>query len=189
MKYNNEWVTAQWKDNKAPGFLFFWGHQPDKNGQVSKSCFSQWYEASFVADGVKYHTAEHWMMAAKARLFNDQEIFEKIIATPSPATVKSLGRKVKNFDPVVWDAHKFDFVTTGNLHKFSQHPALKKFLLNTGNQVLIEASPYDKIWGIGLAANYPGIDNPANWNGQNLLGYALMEVRDQLTQHENNSDK
>jgi len=180
MKYSNEWVIAQWNDHKAPSFLFFWGHRPDKNGQVSKSCFSQWYEAAFVVDGVRYHTAEHWMMACKARLFADAEILEKIISTPSPATAKSLGRKVKRFDAATWDAEKFDFVTKGNFHKFSQHASLKQFLLNTREQVLVEASPYDRIWGIGLAAGHSGIENPANWNGQNLLGYALMEVRDKL---------
>lgn len=184
MKYSNEWVIAQWNNNKVPGFVFFW-RPGTTHEKVSASCFSQWHETPFVVDGVTYHTAEHWMMAGKARLFADQEIFDAIINTLSPATVQNLGRKVKRFDPATWDAEKFDIVAEGNLHKFSQHPSLKEFLLNTGDQVLVEASPYDRIWGIGLAEGDPRVKKPADWNGQNLLGFALMEVRDKLRKHEN----
>ncbi|RFS18900.1 DUF1768 domain-containing protein [Chitinophaga silvatica] len=180
MVYNNEWTITQLKEGKELDFLFFWGHTPDKENRVTKSCFSQWWLSDFLVDGILYPTAEHWMMACKAKLFNDRQIFEKILKTPSPSSVKSLGRKVSNFDAGVWDNQKFNMVVEGNYHKFSQHQPLKNFLLNTGNKILVEASPYDSIWGIGMSASHPDINNPENWKGRNLLGYALMVVRDQL---------
>ncbi|MEO0340141.1 MAG: NADAR family protein, partial [Bacteroidota bacterium] len=87
---------------------------------------------------------------------------------------------VRGFKPEVWDENKVEIVVEGNFHKFSQAPELKEFLLNTKDRILVEASPYDKIWGIGLNAQAEGIENPDTWKGQNLLGFALMEVRDQL---------
>ncbi|MNY61948.1 hypothetical protein D3C86_1986990 [compost metagenome] len=91
-----------------------------------------------------------------------------------------MGRLVKNFNAVIWDQHKFEIVVNGNLHKFSQHDAMKTFLINTKERVLVEASPVDNIWGIGMAADHEHIENPLKWRGENLLGYALMEVRDKL---------
>lgn len=181
MKYNNDWLIKKFRTGDKIKFLFFWGHQPAKDGSVTQSCFSQWWQAPFSVDGLNYKTAEHWMMAEKARLFNDTEMVEKIIHAKSPAEAKQLGRNIQRFEPKVWDEHKYNIVTTGNLHKFSQHEPLKEFLIATGQRVLVEASPVDAIWGIGLAADHPTIDNPLNWRGENLLGYALMEVRDRLT--------
>jgi ribA/ribD-fused uncharacterized protein len=120
------------------------------------------------------------MMAEKARLFSDQEILEEILKTGNPKEVKSLGRKIKNFDHIVWDKHKYEIVKRGNLLKFSQNPEFKNFLLSTNEKVLIEASPYDRIWGIGMLESDPKAENPLQWNGENLLGFALMEVRDEL---------
>jgi ribA/ribD-fused uncharacterized protein len=178
MTYNMPWLLRQSPD---PGnFLFFWGHQPAWDGTITKTCLSQWWVAPFVVDGVTYPTAEHWMMAGKARLFNDEEAFRKIIAADSPRNAKNEGRLVKNFDPDQWEENKFQLVVEGNFHKFSQHPALRQFLLDTGNKVLAEASPLDRIWGIGLASDNPAIQYPAKWNGENLLGFALMEVRDKM---------
>jgi len=105
---------------------------------------------------------------------------QRIIAAKHPAETKKLGREVTGFDPLVWDAQKYDLVVTGNYHKFSQHAELQEYLLTTGDRVLVEASPVDAIWGIGLAADHPDALQPARWPGQNLLGFALMEVRDQL---------
>jgi ribA/ribD-fused uncharacterized protein len=180
MKYNNSWLITKIQENEKPDFLFFWGHKPSKDGSITKSCFSQWWPVTFTIDGITYPTAEHWMMVAKAKLFGDLEILEKMLTTSSPADVKKLGRKVKNFEPILWETHKYNIVVEGNLHKFSQHPVLKRFLLNTAENILVEASPLDTIWGIGMAADHPEINDPSSWRGENLLGYALMEVRDKL---------
>lgn len=120
------------------------------------------------------------MMAEKARLFNDHESLTKIIESNHPHDAKKLGRKVLSFNPKVWDEHKFDIVVKGNLAKFSQNDELKKFLIQTNDRILVEASPVDNIWGIGIAADNENVMNPNLWKGHNLLGYALMEVRDQL---------
>jgi ribA/ribD-fused uncharacterized protein len=160
-------------------YLFFWGHQPAKNGQITKSCFSQWYPAPFTVDGNFYATAKHWMMAAKARLFGDEEALAEILESSDPHTAKSVGRKVKNFEDNVWKQNARRLVTEGNLAKFSQNIELKSFLLATNESVLVEASPYDRIWGIGLKANDQRCEHPDTWQGQNLLGFALMDVRDE----------
>ncbi|MEC7119410.1 MAG: NADAR family protein [Pseudomonadota bacterium] len=159
-------------------YLYFWGHT-QKGTAISKACLSQWYPAAFTVDGVTYPTAEHWMMVGKARLF-DSTWVKRIIANPDPAAAKAFGRKIKNFDQSVWLQHRFELVVQGNLAKFSQNAALKEFLLATGDQVLVEASPVDQVWGIGLAADDPSAATPAEWRGLNLLGFALMRVREQL---------
>lgn len=120
------------------------------------------------------------MMTRKARLFNDHEILEQILKAETPNQAKSLGRKVRNFDPQIWDEHKYEIVKQGNLLKFSQNEKFKEFLLSTGDRILVEASPYDKIWGIGMLETDPKAHDPSQWNGENLLGFALMEVRDLL---------
>jgi len=159
-------------------YLCFWGHQ-QKTSAISKACLSQWYNAPFIVDGVRYATAEHWMMVAKARLFDP--IWEaKILADPDPAIAKAFGRKIDHFDEKVWQQHRFALVVEGNLAKFSQHPPLQDFLLATADHVLVEAAPNDRIWGIVLAADDPRAQQPAAWQGLNLLGFALMVVRQQL---------
>lgn len=180
MKYSIDTISADFKKGKKIKFLFFWGHQKSKDGTITKTCFSQWWISPFVVNEVVYKTAEHWMMAKKAELFNDLEMLEAIIAVKSPAEAKALGRNVKNFDATVWDEKRYEIVVEGNFHKFSQNEELKDFLLNTGSRTLVEASPVDKIWGIGLSADDVKAENPLRWNGLNLLGFALMEVRDQL---------
>lgn len=160
-------------------YLFFWGHREGKN-QVSKACLSQWYESPFEDGRHVYKTAEHFMMAEKARLFGSKNKVQEILAAENPGKAKSIGRTIDNFDQVVWDKHKFDIVVRGNVKKFEQNTHLKKFLITTGHQILVEASPVDKVWGIGLAAEDPSIENPEHWKGKNLLGFALMVVRQQL---------
>ena len=160
-------------------YVFFWGHQQTKN-TVSKTCFSQWYPASFTEHGIQYLTAEHYMMAQKAKLFDDMASYQKIINAKNAGEAKALGRTVQNFDDAIWCEQRFDIVVKGNLLKFSQNQPLGEFLSNTEQHVLVEASPVDKIWGVGLAANHPDINNPNLWKGLNLLGFALMEVRAQL---------
>ena len=176
MTYSISWLLTQ----PAPKYLFFWGHTPRQAGLADKSCFSQWFPAAFEIAGETYATAEHWMMAEKARIFNNDDIRQRIIAARHPDEAKKLGRQVRGFDPQVWDARKYELVKTGNYQKFSQNLSLKDYLLTTGDRVLVEASPVDAIWGIGLAADHADAQDPARWRGENLLGFALMEVRDQL---------
>jgi len=160
---------------KKINYLYFWGHQ-EKGSTVTKSCFSQWYQSSFEHNDVFYLTAEHYMMAEKARLFKDNVALKKILTSKNPGAAKAAGRDVQNFDPELWLEKRFEIVVTGNLLKF-ETPTLRDFLLNTGNKVLIEASPVDKIWGIGMAEDNALISNPYKWKGLNLLGFALMKVR------------
>jgi len=180
MKYNTKWLLDEIKNGNPVDFVLFWGHTPSKNGEITKTCLSQWFEISFMVDGVKYLSAEHWMMAEKAKTFGDLEILPEILLAENPKIVKDLGRKIKNFDENIWDKFKYESVKNGNFHKFNQNAELKKYLLSTENKVLVEASPYDKVWGIGLEKENPNSLKPQNWNGENLLGFALMEVRNEL---------
>ena len=131
-------------------------------------------------DGIRYTTAEHYMMVGKARLFGDETIAARMLTAPHPGAVKSLGRQVRDFDQATWDAHRFDLVVAGNTAKFHQHPDLGQYLTQTGDRVLVEASPVDRVWGIGLSAADPHAHDPARWRGPNLLGFALMRARANL---------
>lgn len=119
-------------------------------------------------------------MAGKARLFDDEVALAKVLANEDPGIAKAAGRGVRGFDETRWLAHRFDLVVEGNLAKFSRHRQLQAFLLSTGDRVLVEASPVDAIWGVGLAAADPRATDPAQWRGLNLLGFALMVVRERL---------
>ncbi|KAF0867382.1 NADAR family protein [Pseudomonas sp. LD120] len=177
---SNQALLEQIKHGLKPDYLMFWGHQPARDGRITQSCFSQWFAAGFEIAGIHYASAEHFMMAGKALLFDDPQTHARILQAATPVEVKQLGREVRNFDDAQWQAARFDIVVQGNLAKFSQHPALNEYLLSTLDQVLVEASPVDRIWGIGLAADDTRARQPASWRGLNLLGYALMEVRDRL---------
>lgn len=169
----NAWLAA----GGQPDYLHFWGHTPAQPQVADKSCLSQWFPSSFHLGGVIYATAEHYMMAQKAALFGDTAIEARIIAAERPSEVKKLGREVAGFDAATWAGERARIVFEGNLAKFSQKPALRKFLLGTGERVLVEASPVDRIWGVGMAADNPRIADPASWDGLNLLGFELMKVR------------
>lgn len=158
-------------------YLHFWEHRRHAAGAVSVACFSQWYAAPFLIDRRRYATAEHWMMAEKARLFGDEAALTSVFAKDDPAAAKAAGRDVRDFDEALWRQHRDGIVVRGNRAKFEQNPPLREFLLGTGRQVLVEASPVDAIWGIGLAAGDPRAQDPACWMGLNLLGFALMIVR------------
>jgi ribA/ribD-fused uncharacterized protein len=158
-------------------WLFFWGHTPPADGHVGKHVLSQWWPAPFEIDGVTYRTAEHWMMAEKARLFGDPDAERSAIDATHPAEAKTAGRLVRHFDEATWTEHRFDIVVRGNVAKFGQHEALGAFLLSTGDRILVEASPRDRVWGIGLSGTHDDATNPARWRGANLLGFALMHTR------------
>ncbi|GAA0809723.1 NADAR family protein [Spirilliplanes yamanashiensis] len=162
-------------------YLAFWGHRPRYPGEVGPSCLSQWYEAPFEAGGVRYPTAEHYMMAGKARLFGDHAVAEQVLAAPSPGAAKDLGRRVARFDEDTWVRHRFALVVAGSEAKFGAHPELLGYLLGTSGRVLVEASPLDRVWGIGLAADDRRTADPRQWRGLNLLGFALMEARTRLS--------
>jgi ribA/ribD-fused uncharacterized protein len=164
----------------VPKWLMFWGHQPQADGSVGKGCLSQWWPCRFTVEGIEYASAEHWMMAAKARLFGDHDAVPRILAARTPAEAKNLGRLVQGFDEQVWVARRLDLVVEGNVAKFGQDAALRGFLLATARRVLVEASPRDRIWGIGLGAANERATDPLQWRGLNLLGFALMEARDRL---------
>jgi ribA/ribD-fused uncharacterized protein len=156
-------------------FLFFWGHQTPGRGYLS-----QWWPSPFTVDGTTYATAEHYMMAGKARLFGDEETAAAIIAAPHPRRAKDLGRRVRNFDERTWRDNRVAIVTRASEAKFGQNKDLRDYLLDTGDRILVEASPLDRIWGIGLTADDPRAEQVSSWRGQNLLGFALMTARASL---------
>nr|WP_276576024.1 NADAR family protein [Oceanirhabdus seepicola] len=180
MKYSINSLQKDFKKGKKIKYLFFWGHQPSYDGSITKTCLSQWWKSDFSVGINEYCCMEQYMMAEKARLFEDNEILEEILRSCHPKQIKELGRKVRNFNEDLWKRRRYSIILNGNYAKFLQNENLRQFLMQTKNRVLVEASPYDKIWGIGMSADNEKINNPLLWNGQNLLGFALMEVRDEL---------
>lgn len=178
--YDITWLKEKIERGEVVKFLYFWGQTNKYNERVGKFCFSQWFHCPFTVDGVTFPTAEHWMMAQKALLFGDKINFDKIINCTKPGEAKELGRQVIGYDDTIWNEKKFEIVKQGNIHKFSQYPELKAYLLQTENRVLIEAITVDTIWGIGLSQDSHDITNIDAWRGLNLLGFALMETRDYL---------
>lgn len=150
--------------------VFFW---------KPPSVFSQWTPSMFVVDGLEYCCAEQYMMSEKAKLFGDYKTFDQIMSTSNPKKHKELGRKVSNFNAKVWDDCALDIVIKGNTHKFQQNHGMRQKLQLTGNKTLVEASPFDNIWGIGMSRRNKDICDTSKW-GQNKLGNALMKVRDIL---------
>lgn len=167
-------------------YIFFWKPNPNT---VDKSCLGQWQPSEFNMGIGKYLCAEHYMMAEKARLFDDEDIEKLIMQATDPGEMKTLGKKVKSFDPTIWDRVKHSIILMGNYYKFTQNKAMRDFLLATGDKILVEASPMDIIWGIGFGEDNSKAHNPYMWRGQNLLGFALMEVRDELRRLYKHYDK
>lgn len=159
--------------NRKP-MVFFW-KDTEENG-----CFSNWYRRPFVIDGVQYPHVEQYMMSQKARLFHDDVRYAAILRTENPNDCKKLGKQVTPFDPKIWDGAKYEIVKAGNRAKFEQNPDLKAKLLATGTAILAEASPRDKIWGIGKTARTAAEVDPSEWPGKNLLGKILMELREEF---------
>lgn len=179
-RYNRLWAVAAQEAGTLPSILSFWGHTPSKDGSLTKSCFSQWWKSDFLTGGMDCCCMEQRMMAGKALTFQDLDTCKRIMAESDPKKIKALGRKVTPFDARVWDEVKHTLIVNGNYAKFTQNEELRRFLLSTGDSLLVEASPYDTIWGIGLGAENPEVQDPHRWRGQNLLGFALMEVRDEI---------
>ncbi|WP_427052657.1 NADAR family protein [Paenibacillus sp. TC-CSREp1] len=152
-------------------FTFFWH---------TASPFSQWHPAHFIVNGLQYTSAEQYMMHQKALLFGDQKIAEQIMSTNSASVQKKLGRQVKGFDQTVWEAECQRIVYEGNQAKFTQNEELLAALLATRGTTLVEASPDDRIWGVGLAEDNPRIRNRSTWRGTNWLGEILTRLREEI---------
>lgn len=137
--------------------------------------FSQWYPCEFEENKITFVNAEQYMMYHKAVLFQDEDTSRDILRSKSPRTIKMLGRKVRNFDEKVWKKHREEIVEQGNYLKFSQNPGLRKILLSYPIGVnFVEASPKDRIWGIGYGEK-DALENKSNW-GLNLLGKIIKKV-------------
>lgn len=152
--------------------IYFWGY---------KDIFSNFYKHPITHRGVTTHCSEVAFMIEKALFFNDAKSFQALARSKKAAEAKEIGRGVTPFDPAAWDAVRYEKMKEALRSKFNE-PGLKAYLLSTGNLVLVEASPPDTIWGVGLGENDPLIENEKNWKGQNLLGKALMDIRTELRQ-------
>ena len=156
-------------------YTFFW---------KDKDVFSQWHKAGFTVDGINYKTAEHWMMWKKAMMFGDAETAEKILQANHPHDAKKLGRTVKGFIKTEWEEHCKQFVYDGNHAKFTQNQRCYNALMNTGDTLLVEASPYNAIWGIGLDEETAKKTPESEWPGTNWLGEVLTRLRENLKQNQ-----
>lgn len=168
------WQTKYVKMHRLPSGdtpVFFW-HEDEENGYLCN-----WYPSVFVADNLYFHNMEQYLMFQKAILFGDEASAEAILHTEDPETCKQLGRKVSPFDNDIWEANRCRVLKNGLMEKFQQNGALRTMLLSTGNRLIVEASPYDDIFGIGLTAAEAATMPPESWPGRNLLGKVLMEVR------------
>jgi ribA/ribD-fused uncharacterized protein len=156
------------KDKKET-FKFFWG-----------GTFSQWAPSKFIIDGVEFNTCEQYMMYKKALMFSDYESAKKIMESSNPRDQKAFGRQVKNFKDDVWVKYCRKIVYDANVAKFTQNPKMFDELIATGEDTLVEASPYDKRWGIGLSADNPFAQDRSTWDGLNWLGEAIQQVREDI---------
>jgi len=155
--------------------------QPEKTTDTHiyfwNSMFSNWFPAKFEYKGHDFANSEQAFMWEKALFFKDHKIADQVLNTPNPAQNKALGRRVKNFNDYKWSLASYDIMVEVNMAKWVM---MKQDLLDTGNKILVEASPVDPIWGVGLGPKDPKVLDEKNWKGQNLLGKALMEVRDKI---------
>jgi hypothetical protein len=151
-------------------------HNPEEeNGYLSN-----WYLSDFKIDSIKFSSTEQYMMYKKAIVFNDNKIAKEILETTDVSKIKALGRQVSNYNDKYWNGVRQIIIYKGLLEKFSQNKDLKKRLLNTGNDILAECAVQDKIWGIGLSMKDVNRWDMEKWRGENLLGFALMMVREEL---------
>lgn len=185
MIYNLEDLRNAYEAGQTFKYLFFWGNTPAADGGITEACLSQWWQCRFEVEETEYSCAEQYMMAEKARLFGDQEMFRKIMEAVHPKKMKAYGRAVRGFDETVWNRSCQEIVRRGNEAKFSQNPELWEFLKGTRNRILVEASPRDRVWGIGMGRTNPDAQCPLKWKGTNLLGFVLTRVRDEMLEKEN----
>ena len=148
----------------------------------SADFLSNRHQSPFQFRGLRFNCVEQFMMFSKAKMFADEGTAAKIMATDDPRQHKALGRAVKGYDDAQWAAKRSNIVAVACREKFAQNPALLAALLDTKETTIVEASPYDRIWGIGLGESDPRALDPAKWQGLNLLGIALMTVRTHLRQ-------
>lgn len=160
------------REYSTSDMIFFW--QPS-------SLFSQWAPSSFTVDGVSYNCAEQFFASEKARLFGDADALRNITGAHDPRLHKRYDRVVRGFDPIIWDSERENIVLMDSYAKFSQNPAMRHQLLASGDKLLVEASPADSIWSVGLRADHPDILHSSTWRGLNLLGSALQKVRHMLS--------
>lgn len=164
-KTTTQQYVSFWKENKIYGE------------------YSQWFPSKFTdGEGITYNNCEQYMMYQKALLFGDTLTAKKILLAGSPAEMKRLGRQIANFDEKVWEERREDIVYDGNYMKFTQNPRLKEKILSKKGFKFVEASPYDRIWGIG----YTTTNAPANYHnwGLNLLGKTLDKVLETIIKEE-----
>ena len=176
--------TSLINSSEAHKFLFF--YKPD--AAADESCLGQWQSSPFAVDADEYLCAEQFMMASKAQIFGDEQMRARIMQSRDAKQMKALGRQVRGFAERLWGEVRYSVVLSGNYYKFTQNPAMMRFLLATGDKILVEAGPLDKIWGIGLGRQSENASRPSAWRGRNLLGFALMEVRDELRRLYKNYD-
>lgn len=140
------------------------------------------------AGSLRFNCCEQFMMASKALIFNDQDTLLEIMEAEHPAEQKKLGRKVKNFEQVIWEIVARDIVTIGNYYKFTQHLASYDALIDAGNRIIVEGADYDPVWGVKISWDDPAIEDEANWKGTNWLGQCIMRVREDIAAHGKNAD-
>ena len=159
---------------KKEKFKFFWG-----------GTFSQWQKSKFIIDGVEFNCCEQYMMYKKALMFGDYDIANKVMNEKNPREQKALGRKVKGFNKERWETYCRKIVYDGNMAKFTQNENMLWELMSTGDSTIVEASPKDKIWGIGLSDSDTRAQDRSTWQGTNWLGEAIQAVRETLKKEEN----
>lgn len=179
-KYCVEDLRQRYNRGDKLKYCMFWKPLATETGELAEGCLGQWWMSDFVSMTNTYCCMEQYMMAKKALVFGDEKVREEIMNCKDPRTLKALGRKVHGFEETVWNKVRYSIILNGNYLKFTQNDALREYLLSTGNDILVEASPLDAIWGIRMSANNEHATNPLKWNGKNLLGFALMEVRDEI---------
>ncbi len=158
-----------------------WERETDTHIYFWNGIFCQWHSSKMVDDeGASYSCCEQYMMSKKAKLFGDHVVYSMIMKEQIPGNQKALGRLVSDYDDDVWNKHKFDIVVDGNVLKFSQDEELKKLILSTENKIIVEGSVFDPIWGVGLSYDDNRILDESNWQGENLLGKAIMVVRNTI---------
>lgn len=154
-------------------------HNPnEENGYLSN-----WHLSRFTADGIEFSSMEQYMMYNKAIVFNDINVANQILKTTDVAVIKQFGRTVANYDDNYWNGIRQIVVYDGLIQKFSQNSELKRMLADTGNSILAECAVRDRIWGIGLSMEDADRFDRTKWKGQNLLGYALMQVRNKIIKY------